>query len=430
MSSAFSIESNATVDSEDVLTPLLQEIISISKSTFVLDRDITTLEEETRRQDEKLELITDETKKSCSGADTVAALTEELSKTSVRAKEIATVGIQSQNDFLVKFRTLQSLFDATTEFMADLKKRSDDIKHLSEILEDMGNQLNILSINTSIEAARAGTAGKGFAVIAKEMRSLYVKVNNSATTVGAQINVIIDGISSSNSNLQEAKKTLDANRQNAEKTGTDLNELGNLNTELAAKITEIAQRSMQQIDMNHTIDRLAKEVEKGSSFIRSKAGVSREKAASVHESVDKTLISFSKCRFPWHQKAEECMHALVARLAEESGYAVLQQSFKDCSWFELYYVMDESGIQVSENICNPAISFSQDFSHARGASRKTKDYFMQAIEKPNTCIFSDIYISSATDSLCVTVSLSYRQAERTFVLAGDINLDGILAIMK
>ena len=207
MSSAFSIESNATVDSEDVLTPLLQEIISISKSTFVLDRDITTLEEETRRQDEKLELITDETKKSCSGADTVAALTEELSKTSVRAKEIATVGIQSQNDFLVKFRTLQSLFDATTEFMADLKKRSDDIKHLSEILEDMGNQLNILSINTSIEAARAGTAGKGFAVIAKEMRSLYVKVNNSATTVGAQINVIIDGISSSNSNLQEAKKT-------------------------------------------------------------------------------------------------------------------------------------------------------------------------------------------------------------------------------
>lgn len=129
------------------------------------------------------------------------------------------------------------------------------------------------------------------------------------------------------------------------------------------------------------------------------------------------------------------MLALTETLARGEPHAhgeterkALTSAFGEYPWFELFYVMDGRGIQTSENVGNPAYAFSEASRRAKGGDRSDKPYFRKAIAAEGSCVFSDIYVSSATDSLCATVSIAMRGANGIAVLAGDVNLDGMLSV--
>ena len=92
--------------------------------------------------------------------------------------------------------------------------------------------------------------------------------------------------------------------------------------------------------------------------------------------------------------------------------------------------MDEKGIQTSENVGNPAYDFSAVSQKAKGSDWSEKPYFRKAIAAAGACVISGIYVSSATDSLCATVSVALRGANGIAVLAGDVNLDGMLSVTQ
>ncbi|HPS43444.1 MAG TPA: EAL-associated domain-containing protein, partial [Treponemataceae bacterium] len=134
-------------------------------------------------------------------------------------------------------------------------------------------------------------------------------------------------------------------------------------------------------------------------------------------------------RFPWHERAERAILSLAERLAASGrSEETLARAFREYPWFELFYVMDGKGIQTSENVGNPAYDFSAASQQAKGSDWSDKPYFRKAIAAAGTCVISDIYVSSATDSLCATVSVALRGAGGIAVLAGDVNLDGMLSV--
>ncbi len=95
---------------------------------------------------------------------------------------------------------------------------------------------------------------------------------------------------------------------------------------------------------------------------------------------------------------------------------IIYDMFKKYPFYDLIYIMNESGIQISNNIINPNIT-KTIASGKKGSDRSGELYFKKASETP---YITEVYLSKATDDFCITISKAFKYQNKTYVVAGDI----------
>ncbi len=95
--------------------------------------------------------------------------------------------------------SMQNVSDKTTE----VTRQAEDIKNIVGVIKDIADQTNLLALNAAIEAARAGEHGRGFAVVADEVRKLAERTGKSLNEIEANVNVLVQGVNDMSESIKE-----------------------------------------------------------------------------------------------------------------------------------------------------------------------------------------------------------------------------------
>jgi methyl-accepting chemotaxis protein len=144
--------------------------------------------------------------------------------------------------------------------MGELGKRAESIGAIMNVISDIADQTNLLALNAAIEAARAGEAGRGFAVVADEVRKLAEKTMTATKEVGEAIDGIQQGARASIGSVEAAVRSVETATGLANQSGEALAGIVNLVDKATDQVRSIATASEQQSSASEEINRSIEEV--------------------------------------------------------------------------------------------------------------------------------------------------------------------------
>ncbi|WP_394240620.1 methyl-accepting chemotaxis protein [Vibrio astriarenae] len=238
----------------DDMQATMKETLSLSLQTAekasALSETIASTSEETstsiRSQNLQLEQLSTAMTEMSSTIKDVASNAEHTSERTNQVSEQAVAGSESMNSTLGAVNQIASSIEGTSALMADLKKGVDNIGAVVQVIQEVSEQTNLLALNAAIEAARAGEQGRGFAVVADEVRNLASRTQTSTNEVQTTINALYENADKVLTVMEGNNQNIDATAQVANETKSTLDSmLGEMN-HASSMVAQIAAAAEQQ----------------------------------------------------------------------------------------------------------------------------------------------------------------------------------------
>ena len=177
-----------------------------------------------------------------------------------QARDKAAAGSSEVQKVVAGMATINSGAEELRAEMEDLSRKAESIGAILNVISDIADQTNLLALNAAIEAARAGEAGRGFAVVADEVRKLAEKTMQATAQVGQAIRGIQDGTAKNMAKVENTVRMVDDVTALANNSGMALSEIVSLVDSESDQIRAIATASEEQSATSEEINRSIEEV--------------------------------------------------------------------------------------------------------------------------------------------------------------------------
>jgi len=176
------------------------------------------------------------------------------------AKNKALDGSEIVHKAVKAIEQAQELTNLVKENVNQLGQKAEDIGEVIDVITDIADQTNLLALNAAIEAARAGEHGRGFAVVADEVRKLAEKTMAATKEVGEVISSIQEGTRENIEDTDKAAQAVQEATELANKSGQALQEIVRIAEENADQVRAIATASEEQSAASEEITRAVEEI--------------------------------------------------------------------------------------------------------------------------------------------------------------------------
>ncbi|NND95720.1 MAG: PAS domain S-box protein [Pirellulaceae bacterium] len=179
-------------------------------------------------------------------AEESSHLAMQVAETAQRADEISKSGQKAIEETRVTMNHVRQQVESAAQSILVLAERAQAIGEITESVKQIAEQTNVLALNAAVEASRAGDAGKGFSVVAMEVKSLAGGAKKATTQVRSILHEIQQAISKAVQSTEQGTKSVEEANGVVAETERTIDDLGNMVGEAAQAAARIASASSQQ----------------------------------------------------------------------------------------------------------------------------------------------------------------------------------------
>lgn len=206
--------------------------------------------------------------------------TGDAAETSKSASAQATNGGQIVSESINGMQKIANVVRESSESIAKLSKSADQIGEIISVIDDIADQTNLLALNAAIEAARAGEQGRGFAVVADEVRKLAERTGKATGEITQMIRGIQTETGEAVQSMEAGILQVDRGRELTDKAGASLNEIVTMSGRVLEMIQQIAAAAEEQ---SAAAEEISKSIEGITSVTQETAKGAEQSAAAAEE---------------------------------------------------------------------------------------------------------------------------------------------------
>ncbi|MBH9394273.1 methyl-accepting chemotaxis protein [Pseudomonas aeruginosa] len=216
---------------------------------------------------------------------------------SAKAEELASSGGQVILNVVEGMSRIAEVVNQSSSSITALGESSDEIHSIIQVIKGIAEQTNLLALNAAIEAARAGEAGRGFAVVADEVRGLAARTTQSTQEITAMIERIRASTGQAISSMQGGVSRVNEGVSFARQAGLSINEILEGTRHAASVVDEISQTIREQSrasdEIAQRVELIAQRSQQNTQAMHEMAATARrlnEVAATMRSSVERFRI--------------------------------------------------------------------------------------------------------------------------------------------
>jgi methyl-accepting chemotaxis protein len=196
------------------------------------------------------------------------------------AGDTARAGGEVVEQTVAGMNRIADVVQQSAETVEALGKSSDQIGEIVQVIDDIADQTNLLALNAAIEAARAGEQGRGFAVVADEVRKLAERTTKATKEIATMIKQIQKDTVGAVESMSLGKREVESGKQLAAKAGDSLKEIISGATKVVDTITQVAAASEEQSSAS---EQISKNIEAISSVTQESAAGTQQIARAAED---------------------------------------------------------------------------------------------------------------------------------------------------
>lgn len=290
MSGLRGVVKQVTEASEQVAASSEELMVNADETSRATEQIAVTIQEVATGSDRQLQSV-EETSQTIhelsAGVHQIAASTQHLSASAGDTSEKAVEGDRLITKAVNQMESIHQTFDGLSESIKGLGERSKEIGQIVGVITDIASQTNLLALNAAIEAARAGEHGRGFAVVADEVRKLAEQSAQSSqqiaqlvTAIQSQTETTVNSMDQATAEVSEGINVVNTAGDSFKHIQSLINKVAGQIHEISAAVEEMSAGTEQVVNVVTDINKVAENTASGTQNVSAAA---QEQTASMEE---------------------------------------------------------------------------------------------------------------------------------------------------